>query len=128
MVQHALMARDEQYYLLSSDAGYGFVCQFKDLVSRNKNGKAILTLPTGAKVMPPVEVKDTAQAQVIVVSNEGRMLVFPIADLPQLAKGKGNKMISIPTSRHQTIGKTTSDFIGNSPVTPYQPRHRLALT
>ncbi|HAE90104.1 MAG TPA: DNA topoisomerase IV subunit A [Idiomarina baltica] len=130
MVQHALMARDEQYYLLSSDAGYGFVCQFKDLVSRNKNGKAILTLPTGAKVMPPVEVKDTAQAQVIVVSNEGRMLVFPIADLPQLAKGKGNKMISIPTLRAQSREEyvvAVSVASPESTVTLHAGRRKLTL-
>ncbi len=129
-VQHALMAKDEQYYLLSSDAGYGFVCQFKDLVSRNKNGKAILSLPTGAKVMPPVAVQDTAAAQVIVVSNEGRMLVFPIADLPQLAKGKGNKMISIPALRAQSREEyvvAVSVASPESTVTLHAGRRKLTL-
>src|SRR5690606_10238906 len=56
VVEHVLMARDEQRLLMASDAGYGFVCRFSDLVSRNKNGKAILTLPTGAKVLPPVVI------------------------------------------------------------------------
>ena len=101
-VDQVIMGKEEQHYLLASDAGYGFVCQFKDLVSRNKNGKAILTLPTGAKVLSPVSVREPAQESVIAVSNEGRMLVFPVADLPQLGKGKGNKIISIPALRAQT--------------------------
>lgn len=101
-VDQVIMGKEEQHYLLASDAGYGFVCQFKDLVSRNKNGKAILTLPTGAKVLSPVSVREPSQESVIAVSNEGRMLVFPVADLPQLGKGKGNKIISIPALRAQT--------------------------
>lgn len=101
-VEQVLMAKDEQRYLLASDAGYGFVCQFNDLVSRNKNGKAILSLPTGAKVLPPQAIQQVENSRVAVVSNEGRLLIFPLADLPELSKGKGNKMISIPTLRAQS--------------------------
>ncbi|MGI0153994.1 MULTISPECIES: DNA topoisomerase IV subunit A [Idiomarina] len=101
-VDQVLMAADEQRYLLASDAGYGFVCKFGDLVGRNKNGKAVLNLPTGAKILKPVLVQDVASDLLAVVSNEGRMLLFPIKDLPELAKGKGNKMISIPALRAQS--------------------------
>ncbi|MDX1526525.1 MAG: DNA topoisomerase IV subunit A [Pseudidiomarina maritima] len=101
-VDQVLMAADEQRYLLASDAGYGFVCKFGDLVGRNKNGKAVLNLPTGAKILKPVLVQDVANDLLAVVSNEGRMLLFPIKDLPELAKGKGNKMISIPALRAQS--------------------------
>jgi len=101
-VEHVLMARDETHLLLASDAGYGFVCQFSDLVSRNKNGKSIITLPTGAKILPPNTVNNLQDDKVIAISNEGRMLVFPVADLPQLSKGKGNKLISIPALRAQS--------------------------
>lgn len=101
-VEQVLMTGDETHLLLASDAGYGFICQFSDLVSRNKNGKAIITLPTGAKALTPTRVKKLASDNVIVVSNEGRMLVFPVADLPQLSKGKGNKLISIPALRAQS--------------------------
>src|SRR5690606_6208635 len=62
-------------------------------------GKALLTLPKGARVMPPVLIEDVENQFVVAASNEGRMLVFPLKDLPQLAKGKGNKMISIPSAR-----------------------------
>jgi topoisomerase-4 subunit A len=101
-IEQVIMGKEQQYYLLASDAGYGFVCQFKDLVSRNKNGKAILTLPTGAKVLNPVAVNDVSSESVVAISNEGRMLVFPVADLPQLSKGKGNKILSIPALRAQS--------------------------
>lgn len=101
-VEQVLMGKEQQHYLLASDAGYGFLCQFSDLVSRKKNGKAVLTLPTGARVIDPVPVEHPQTDRVVVVSNEGRMLVFPVADLPQLSKGKGNKLISIPALRAQT--------------------------
>ncbi|MDN7138840.1 DNA topoisomerase IV subunit A [Pseudidiomarina sp. 1ASP75-14] len=102
IVEQVLMAKDEQRYLLASDAGYGFVCKFADLVSRNKNGKAVLNLPAGAKILPPNPVSEVETNQVVVVSNEGRMLIFPVSELPELSKGKGNKMISIPTLRAQS--------------------------
>jgi len=85
--------------VLASDAGYGFVASFEDLISRNKAGKALLSLPTGALVMTPQPIKDPATDQVVAISNEGRMLVFPVADLPKLAKGKGNKILSIASAR-----------------------------
>lgn len=62
----------------------------------------MLNLPTGAKILKPVLVQDVASDLLAVVSNEGRMLLFPIKDLPELAKGKGNKMISIPVLRAQS--------------------------
>lgn len=101
-IDQVLMAKDEQRYLLASDAGYGFICKFGDLVSRNKNGKAILNLPTGAKILPPNAVQNVDSDLLAVVSNEGRMLLFPVRDLPELSKGKGNKMLSIPTLRAQS--------------------------
>ncbi|WP_337843455.1 DNA topoisomerase IV subunit A [Rheinheimera sp.] len=97
--EHVLMAEDSQKLLLASDAGYGFVGSFVDLVSRNKAGKAVLSLPTGAKVLPPVAIKNADTDLVVAISTEGRMLVFPLSELPQLSKGKGNKIISIPSAR-----------------------------
>ncbi len=94
-----LMAGDNQQFLFSSDAGYGFVGKFEDTMTRNKNGKALLSLPSGAKVLPARQVDDYANQLCVSVSNEGRMLVFPISDLPQLSKGKGNKIIGIPSPK-----------------------------
>ncbi len=94
-----IMADDEQQYLLTSDAGYGFVASFSDMVSRNKNGKALLSLPASSKVMPPQQVLNLADDLCLSITSEGRMLVFPLQDLPILSKGKGNKIINIPAAR-----------------------------
>lgn len=96
-----VLGEPEQKLLMLSSAGYGFVTKVSDLVSKNKAGKAALSLPKGAKVMMPVAIKDLENEYLVAVSNEGRMLVFPVKDLPELAKGKGNKIISIPSARVQ---------------------------
>ncbi|WP_444997314.1 DNA topoisomerase IV subunit A [Aliikangiella sp. IMCC44359] len=97
----AMMGDDKQSFLFASDAGYGFVANFSDIITRNKNGKALLSLPKGANVLNPCLVDDYDNQLCVAVSNEGRMLIFPISDLPQLAKGKGNKIIGIPAAKLQ---------------------------
>jgi topoisomerase-4 subunit A len=99
MFSHVVMADDEQRYLIASDAGYGFIGKYADMLSKNKNGKAYLNLPAGSKVLAPIEVSSYDTDSCLAISNEGRMLVFPLTSLPALAKGKGNKLISIPTAR-----------------------------
>ena len=86
----------DQWWLLASDAGYGFRVQAKDLVANKKAGKAGLTLPKGAKVLQPSSVSHADTDRVVAVTNEGRMLVIPAADLPAMSRGKGNKIIGIP--------------------------------
>ena len=93
---------DSDRFLLASDAGYGFVARFADLQAKNKAGKAVLTLPKGSKVMPPAAIPAGDDLQVVAVSNEGRLLVFPLADLPEMARGKGNKIVGIPPARVQS--------------------------
>ncbi len=100
--EHVVMGDDKDQLLLASDAGYGFVGKIADLQSKNRAGKAIISLPKGAKVVPPVILPKKQNLHIVAVSNEGRMLVFPVNDLPQLAKGKGNKIISIPSGRLQS--------------------------
>ena len=85
--------------VIASDAGYGFITKMENLVSKNKAGKALLSLPKGAKVLSPVPVDEIGSSEVVAISNEGRMLMFKLSELPELAKGKGNKIISIPTAR-----------------------------
>ena len=97
--EQVFMAKDDQLLLFASDAGYGFVGRFDDMLTRNKSGKALLTLPTGSQVLTPVPVRQAEQDLVVTISTEGRMLVFPVRDLPQLSKGKGNKLMSIPSAR-----------------------------
>jgi topoisomerase-4 subunit A len=94
-----LLGGTQDTYLMASDAGYGFVCKFEDLLSRNKAGKAVLTLPRGAEVLPPAQVTDLNGGRLVVVTFSGHLLAFPVRSLPQLAKGKGNKIIGIPTAK-----------------------------
>lgn len=94
-----MMGEDAQQYLFATDAGYGFVGTLGDLYTRNKNGKVSLKLPSGAEVLKPVLVNNYEEDLIASVTNEGRLLIFPVRDLPILAKGKGNKIIGIPANR-----------------------------
>ncbi len=95
------MGDDSQRLLMASDAGYGFIAKLGDLHANKKAGKAALTLPKGGRVMDPVAIENLDTALIAAISNEGRMLVFAASDLPELSRGKGNKMISIPSARVQ---------------------------
>jgi topoisomerase-4 subunit A len=86
----------EQWWLLASDAGYGFRVQAKDLLANKKAGKSVLSLPKGAQVLRPSMMHDTATDRVVAISSQGRMLVIAAADLPALSRGKGNKIINVP--------------------------------
>lgn len=111
---HVLMGQDEQKYLIASDAGYGFVGSFADMISKNKAGKAFLSLPSAAKVLLPDPVTALETDWCMAVSNEGRMLVFPLKDLPSLSKGKGNKIINIPSAK----AKSREEFVTVLRVVP----------
>ncbi len=88
--------------ILATDAGYGFVARQEDLLAKNRNGKAVLNVPKGGQVMQPVLVpQEESELFLAAISNEGRMLVFPLSELPELARGKGNKIIGIPGARVQ---------------------------
>jgi len=81
--------------VLASSAGYGFVARLGDLVSKHRGGKSVLTLAKGAAVLPPVMLGPDAEALLAAVSVQGRLLVFPVAELPALGRGKGNKILDI---------------------------------
>jgi len=88
-----------QRLILASDAGYGFVCALESLIAKPRGGKAVLTLPEGAQVMLPVPVSNAPDALIAVATSAGHLLIFPLAELPELARGKGNKLIGIPSAR-----------------------------
>ena len=97
-----LIGLENQRALVASDAGYGFITTLGDMASKNKAGKGLLNPPKGTEVMAPQLLPETAEGErllLAVLSNEGRLLVYPIDELPQLSKGKGNKMIDIPARR-----------------------------
>ncbi|MEX4028983.1 DNA topoisomerase IV subunit A [Haemophilus influenzae] len=96
-IEYVVMASEQQELLMASDAGYGFICKFEDLIARNKAGKALISLPENAKVLKPKTLINST-ALVVAITSAGRMLIFPAQDLPVLSKGKGNKIITIPAA------------------------------
>ncbi|MEZ5595064.1 MAG: DNA topoisomerase IV subunit A [Pseudomonadales bacterium] len=85
--------------LVASNAGYGFVGRLEDMLTKNRTGKAYLSVPAGGTALPPVLIPDSdAAANVCAVTNQGRLLVFPLSELPELPRGKGNKILNIPTA------------------------------
>ncbi|MDU4460135.1 MAG: DNA topoisomerase IV subunit A [Haemophilus parainfluenzae] len=96
-IEQVIMEPEKQELLMASDAGYGFICKFEDLIARNKAGKALISLPENAKVLKP-EILSESASLLVSLTSAGRMLIFPVRDLPVLSKGKGNKIISIPAA------------------------------
>ena len=94
-----MMGELDDYYLLSSTAGYGFVGKLEDMFTRNRAGKAMLSVPKGALALSPVRVRSLEEDWVVSVGSAGNMLVIPLSELPVLPKGKGNKIINIPSKK-----------------------------
>jgi topoisomerase IV subunit A len=88
-----------RHILAASDAGYGFITQLENLYTKNQKGKAFLSLPQGARPLPPLYIESLENTLLAAVTNAGRMLVFPLQALPELPKGKGNKIIQIPPKK-----------------------------
>lgn len=107
---------DDQTLLMSSDAGYGFVTKMSDLFSKNKAGKAVITLPKNARILSPRPINELQDDYLAVVTTEGRLLVFPVKDLPVMARGKGNKIIQIPAAAASSREELMHDLILLSPT------------
>lgn len=100
----------EDWVLLASDAGYGFRTQLKDLYVKNKNGKACLKIPEFCNVLPPKIIRNQETDCVACVSNIGRLLIFPVASLPILSRGKGNKLMHFPAIKSADRAEYLVDF------------------
>ena len=94
-----IAAENDQMVLLSNTAGYGFVTRFDNLLAKNKAGKALFNLPDKAALLPPLVVDTKTPQQLAVAAGDGRLLVFPISEVPELNKGKGVRLINIPQAR-----------------------------
>jgi topoisomerase IV subunit A len=94
-----MMGVPEDLYLVASDAGYGFVCKLGDLITDRRAGKAVLKVPKGSKALPPQRVADLNNDWLAAVTNRGNILVFMVAELPPMEKGKGEKILAIPGAR-----------------------------
>ncbi|MFA0085043.1 DNA topoisomerase IV subunit A [Vibrio sp. 10N.261.51.F12] len=129
-IRQVIMGEETQLWLVGSDAGYGFVCKGSDLLSKNRSGKALVTLPQAAEVMTPSEVGDLDSDEIMAITNQGRMLLFPIKDLPQLGKGKGNKIINIPSAKAKAREEFVSHLMAlpqGASVTLYAGKRKLGL-
>ncbi len=101
-----MMGADDDLYLLANDLGYGFLARLGDLSTRNKKGKTTLRVPTGANVLIPQPVHDKEEDWVAVVTTAGYLLVYLVGELPQMEKGKGVKLINIPSKKLKTREET----------------------
>jgi topoisomerase-4 subunit A len=118
-----LIGEPEERWVLASGAGYGFVVKLGELHSRNRAGKASLKVPEGSRVIAPAMVPAAAEALLAAVNSDGRLLVFPVGDLPELPRGKGNKIFGIP-SRKAASGEES--LIAIAAVAPGQSLRVLA--
>jgi topoisomerase-4 subunit A len=106
-----LMGSDEDLYLLSTSAGYGFIVKLGDLQSRQRAGKAVITVPDGAKVLLPARIASLDDDLLAAATDAGRLLLFPLKDLPVMPKGKGVQILSLPKGKGESLVAVT-------PLTP----------
>jgi topoisomerase-4 subunit A len=117
--------------VLASDYGYGFVTKFEALLANKKAGKQILNIEDKARVLAPALVADSARDRIVVATNAGHLLMFSVADLPELDKGgKGNKLIEIPKARlgeGERVAGVAIVAEGKGEVTLYAGQRKLIL-
>jgi topoisomerase-4 subunit A len=95
----AAIADDAARFVLASSWGYGFVTAFANFVGRNKAGKQLINADDAADILKPVPVADAATDWVVSVTSAGHLLAFPLSQLPELDRGKGNKLIQVPPAK-----------------------------
>lgn len=106
------------------------MCKGDDLLSKNRSGKALINLPENSEVMTPQVIADLDNDEILAITNQGRMLLFPIKDLPQLSKGKGNKIINIPAAKAKTREEVLSNLMvlpQGASITLYAGKRKLGL-
>lgn len=100
--QTVVAGESDARFVVASSHGYGFVTRFENLTGRQKAGKAMLSLSPGSTVLQPAAVRAVEADRLVVVTSAGHLLAFPVAELPELDKGKGNKIIEIPKAKRGT--------------------------
>ncbi len=126
----ALIGEEDDLYLVASDAGYGFITPLKNLYCKNKRGKKFLSLAKGAKVLTPQKIEDKEHQHVAIVTNEGHLLLFPVAQLPDLPRGKGNKMIHLASAKvasHEAFCVSVAVLKDHATLTLYSGKRKLTL-
>lgn len=107
-----MMGPDSDPFIMLSDAGYGFICHLENMLTKNKKGKATLSVPKGAQALPALALNSLEQDFIAVVTTAGYLTIYPVTELPELAKGKGVKLINVPSKllkarEEYVLGATT---------------------
>ena len=117
--------------ILASDAGYGFLTRFEGLLANKKAGKQVINMDNDARVLAPAYVNDPARDRIVAVTTEGHLLMFSVADLPELDRGRGNKLIEIPRAKLQSGEERVAGVAvvreGSGEVTLYAGQRKLTL-
>jgi len=117
--------------VLATDAGYGFQTRFEALLGNKKAGKQVINMDDDARVLAPAYVGDPARDRIVVVTTEGHLLMFSVADLPELDRGRGNKLIEIPKAKLQSgeerVAGVAAVAEGSGEVTLYAGARKLTL-
>lgn len=92
-----MMGEESDQYVMLSDAGYGFICQLESMLTKNKKGKVTLSVPKGAEALGALALNDMQLDYIAVVTTSGYLTIYPVTELPELVKGKGVKLINIPS-------------------------------
>ena len=92
-----MMGPDDEQFVMLSDAGYGFICSIENMLTKNKKGKATLSVPKGAQALGALPLNNIEQDFIAVVTTSGYLTIYAVTELPELAKGKGVKLINIPS-------------------------------
>lgn len=99
--EYVLMAENNPNILMLADTGYGFKTSYNEMIGKNRKGKKVINLPEGALLLPPVELLEDNKTELALVTTDGRLLLIPLSEVPLLSKGKGRKLIGIPTAEWQ---------------------------
>jgi topoisomerase-4 subunit A len=97
--ESVLIGDPAHLYVLATDVGYGFIVRLEELYARARAGKVVVSVPEGARLVQPARVSHLETDRLVAVTSQGHLLVFPVTELPQMARGKGNKIIHIPNER-----------------------------
>ncbi len=92
-ISHVLVGKPEDEFLFAKTSGYGFICAYGDLLSRQKAGKAFLTIEDGAVLLPPARI--AGMDHLAALSDDGRLLIFPLDQMKKLSGGKGVQIIGL---------------------------------
>jgi topoisomerase-4 subunit A len=117
--------------ILATDAGYGFLTRFESLLANKKAGKQVINMDDDAHVLAPAYVDDPARDRIVAVTTEGHLLMFSVADLPELDRGRGNKLIEIPRAKLESGEERVAGIAvvaeGSGEITLYAGQRKLTL-